>query len=294
MASIGLVRRIAMKRQQFRNNNRVIRAAVRDCEWLKMSLQLNRFAAMRLRLPPKQAMVRHLQTTKQEALFRALAGGRAAWLRFRKRALEAHQSLSARRQRLLSRRGNGGSRNGADRFASTAAAAGGFLRRGVGSALKPGSAAGAHGGGAGRVAAAEEATTFTEAWRRYGWLFVGTHFSVYFATLAGLTAAVKNGLLGRSEEEQRSAVEKVAALADDYLPARACEAIRASPTVGAFAVAWVTAKFTEPVRLVVTVFLTPRLHALRRLLLRRAPAAASSSTSARTNWGASVQPRVQP
>ena len=75
MASIGLVRRIAMKRQQFRNNNRVIRAAVRDCEWLKMSLQLNRFAAMRLRLPPKQAMVRHLQTTKQEALFRALAGG---------------------------------------------------------------------------------------------------------------------------------------------------------------------------------------------------------------------------
>ena len=100
MASIGLVRRIAMKRQQFRNNNRVIRAAVRDCEWLKMSLQLNRFAAMRLRLPPKQAMVRHLQTTKQEALFRALAGGRAAWLRFRKRALEALSFVVAQKRTL--------------------------------------------------------------------------------------------------------------------------------------------------------------------------------------------------
>ena len=40
------------------------------------------------------------------------------------------------------------------------------------------------------------ATGLAAVWERYGWTAVGTHFGVYFATLAGLTSAVDQGLLG--------------------------------------------------------------------------------------------------
>ena len=41
---------------------------------------------------------------------------------------------------------------------------------------------------------------------------------------------------------------------------------RSSPTAGAFAVAWVLAKFTEIPRLAVTLALTPRVAAMRSVV----------------------------
>jgi len=90
----------------------------------------------------------------------------------------------------------------------------------------------------------------------------------YFVTLAGLTVAVKEGVLGKTDEERAEAIEKVAVKLEPYIPAVAIDSIRSSPTVGAFAVAWVAAKFTEPVRLVATFFIVPRLARY----LGRAPA----------------------
>lgn len=90
----------------------------------------------------------------------------------------------------------------------------------------------------------------------------------YFVTLAGLTAAVKQGVLGKTDEERAEAIEKVAEKLEPYIPAMAIDSIRSSPNVGAFAVAWVAAKFTEPIRLVATFFIVPRIARY----LGRAPA----------------------
>ena len=176
-------------------------------------------------------------------------------------------------------RGGGSSPNAAS---AIPARRGFFFRRYA--AARPAHAAGTgsrHGAvGSSSAASSPEATTFSDAWRKYGWTFIGTHFSVYFATLAALTAAVKNGLLGSSEEEQEEAVGKVADLFEGYLPLAAVDVVRTSPTWGAFAVAWITAKFTEPFRLVITVFLTPRLHALRHATTAATAAAAAAAAAA--------------
>ena len=103
------------------------------------------------------------------------------------------------------------------------------------------------------------------AWRTYGWTAVGTHFAVYGTTLAGLTAAVDVGLLGggRARDE---AVAKLSALVAPVAPRALVDGLRSSPTAGAFAVAWVLAKFTEIPRLAVTLALTPRVAAMRSVV----------------------------
>ena len=96
------------------------------------------------------------------------------------------------------------------------------------------------------------------AWRTYGWTAVGTHFAVYGTTLAGLTAAVDVGLLGGGRARARRWRLSARAFAP-VVNARAVVegGLRSSPTAGAFAVAWVLAKFTEIPRLAVTLALTP-------------------------------------
>ena len=120
------------------------------------------------------------------------------------------------------------------------------------------------------------ATGLAAVWERYGWTAVGTHFGVYFATLAGLTSAVDQGLLGADADERREAVDKVAGALERVAPARAVDFVKESPAAGAFAVAWVAAKFTEPVRLVVTLFLVPRVAAVRGAVAAAAAAAAGA------------------
>lgn len=104
-----------------------------------------------------------------------------------------------------------------------------------------------------------EKMTFSLLWKRYGAITIVTHFSVYFLTVAGLYVGVNNGLLGNDPVERKEAVESVANKLEPYIPEKATNMIRESPSVGAFAVAWLSAKFTEPIRLVVTIFLVPRI-----------------------------------
>lgn len=106
---------------------------------------------------------------------------------------------------------------------------------------------------------AEEKMTLKVLWTRYGSIAICTHFSLYLVTLAGLTGLVNYGVLGNSPEEREEAIEKVATKIEPYVPTAATEAVRTSPFVGAFAIAWITAKFTEPIRLVCTMFLVPRI-----------------------------------
>jgi len=81
-------------------------------------------------------------------------------------------------------------------------------------------------------APAEEKMSFSLLWKRYGAVAVGTHFGVYFATLAGLFVAVKNGALGATEEERLASVEKAAGILEPYAPASVVAAIRTSPDTG--------------------------------------------------------------
>ena len=116
-----------------------------------------------------------------------------------------------------------------------------------------------------RARRAGYAGQLADAWRTYGWTAVGTHFAVYGTTLAGLTAAVDVGLLGggRARDE---AVAKLSALVAPVAPRALVDGLRSSPTAGAFAVAWVLAKFTEIPRLAVTLALTPRVAAMRSVV----------------------------
>ena len=79
------------------------------------------------------------------------------------------------------------------------------------------------------------------------------------------TAAVDVGLLGggRARDE---AVAKLSALVAPVAPRALVDGLRSSPTAGAFAVAWVLAKFTEIPRLAVTLALTPRVAAMRSVV----------------------------
>ena len=70
---------------------------------------------------------------------------------------------------------------------------------------------------------------------------------------------------GQCAVEGEDAVTAARSAGDDA-PAAVVDAVRTSPTFGAFAVAWVAAKFTEPARLVVTLFLVPRVAAARAAL----------------------------
>jgi len=103
-----------------------------------------------------------------------------------------------------------------------------------------------------------EPMTLSLMWKRYGVIAIATHFGVYFATLAGLYGGVSAGLMGQGDEK-KEAVEKVAVQLEPYVWKSVVDQIRSNPEFGAFAVAWVTAKFTEPVRLVVTMFLVPKI-----------------------------------
>jgi len=132
-----------------------------------------------------------------------------------------------------------------------------------GKELPPGAAAEEAGAtaAAGETAATAEPEQMTIKlmWQRYGAVAVGTHFGVYFTTVAALYAAVDQGLLGSTPEEKKEAIAKVADKMEPYVPEFAISSIRSSPAIGAFAVAWLSAKFTEPFRLVLTIFLVPKI-----------------------------------
>ena len=246
---MSVVRKIVLRAATDTQSSRALRAAVRDCTYIKASsiIALRQSRGLRLNTKAGQALMRHINRTRLHMLYsRAQVGGRAAWMGLRRRVSEAqsHPLVVARKQRLVALR---------QRY---------FLRRRNDSNTAVASNIRKESNGVRE----NEVTTISQAWQKYGWLAIGTHFSVYFATLAGLTFGMKNGFLGSDEKAQRKAVQSIARKIDGYVPDVVVHTITSSPTWGAFAHAWVTAKFTEPPRLAVTFFLVPRLYALRSLL----------------------------
>mmetsp|Transcript_12924 Transcript_12924/g.33665 ORF Transcript_12924/g.33665 Transcript_12924/m.33665 type:complete len:168 (+) Transcript_12924:99-602(+) len=89
----------------------------------------------------------------------------------------------------------------------------------------------------------------------YGPVGIATHFSVYFVTLGGLFLGIDSGVLVAGD-----ALTLLKYVGADRIVDLEC----LNPKASNFAVAWILAKFTEPMRLPVTLWLTPRIARLIR------------------------------
>ena len=98
--------------------------------------------------------------------------------------------------------------------------------------------------------------------RDYGYIALGIHLSVYLATLGSLFAALEADILKAGDA--RSWLKNIGA--DRFIDLE-----KVKPSAGNFALAWILAKFTEPMRLFITATVTPRLA----VVLRGAKAAAT-------------------
>jgi len=112
-----------------------------------------------------------------------------------------------------------------------------------------------------------------ELFTKYGATGVVIYIGVYLSTLFGLFLGVKSELLPAGD-----AIGMLRRLGADNI----INLDKINPSASNFAVAWILAKFTEPMRMLVTLAITPRIH---RVVVRfRAPRPAS----------APAQPHAQP
>ena len=107
-----------------------------------------------------------------------------------------------------------------------------------------------------------------ELWRRYGFIAVGTYFTIYVTTLGGAFAVFHTGLIPPEEiiGDPKVAIEKLTRFirsndsllfAEPYL-----HFLHDTPAATNLALGWIATKLTEPLRALVTVAITPRLARL--------------------------------
>lgn len=120
----------------------------------------------------------------------------------------------------------------------------------------------------GREAASKGANSLREMVRRYGAVFIGTYFTVYFSTLGLLFFGIESGALDpayvmswvSSENDAKSTVQVVTEFMDHYPWTQPYVSyVENNPEVANLAVAWIAVKFTEPIRFGTTVAIVPRL-----------------------------------
>ncbi|CAB9521182.1 Protein of unknown function (DUF1279) [Seminavis robusta] len=117
--------------------------------------------------------------------------------------------------------------------------------------------------------AKDGAKSFGGMMKAYGPTFLGTYLSVYAVTLGGLYVGVESGVLDPvtllgyitgNHDDARSTAEVVAELLKHYtLTERWADTVQQKPHWANFAVAWVSTKFTEPIRFGATVAIVPRV-----------------------------------
>jgi len=101
-----------------------------------------------------------------------------------------------------------------------------------------------------------------ELWNNYGYLAIGTYFGIYITTLGSIFTCLDNDLLNAAAFglDPAIAVQKVCDIVEkisgystfpDY--------VRQYPQLGTLAIAWVMTKLTEPLRLVFTIFIVPKI-----------------------------------
>ena len=112
-----------------------------------------------------------------------------------------------------------------------------------------------------------------DLWRKYGVVAMGTYFSLYGAVLGSIYLAIDQGWVhtatgrnSRKHEKQSdedfdlvSTTNKFVNWAEDLGIAQYLEVERVNAKTGSFLLAWVATKFTEPLRLALTVAATPRI-----------------------------------
>lgn len=118
-------------------------------------------------------------------------------------------------------------------------------------------------------AARKGAKTAKEMLQQYGPVFVGTYMSIYFLTWGTLFVGMDSGLLdpvailgwiGGNAQEGKSTVHVVVEILEKYSwTAPYAETVEKNPHFANLAVAWITTKFTEPLRLAVTLGIVPKL-----------------------------------
>ena len=109
--------------------------------------------------------------------------------------------------------------------------------------------------------------------KQYGPVFIGTYFTIYWSFLALLYGGVDSGLVDpltviqfiksnstETTETSITTVEYVVGIMNHYyLTAPYAPYIEKNPHFANLGVAWIGVKFTEPVRLAITIAVVPRL-----------------------------------
>ena len=113
------------------------------------------------------------------------------------------------------------------------------------------------------------ARAFGAMMKKFGPVFIGTYLGVYVSTLALLFGGIETGVLDPIVLFQWIGSDTVSAsttheLVIDFMKNHtvtkpAVPYLEQNPSLANFAVAWITVKFTEPIRLPVALFLTPRV-----------------------------------
>uniref|UniRef100_M4BYX8 DUF1279 domain-containing protein n=1 Tax=Hyaloperonospora arabidopsidis (strain Emoy2) TaxID=559515 RepID=M4BYX8_HYAAE len=110
-----------------------------------------------------------------------------------------------------------------------------------------------------------------DLWRKYGAVAMGTYFSLYGAVLGSIYLAIDQGWVhtdtGRNSNDKPSdenfdlvsTTNKFVKWAEDLGIAQYLEVERVNAKTGSFLLAWIATKFTEPLRLALTVAATPRI-----------------------------------
>lgn len=115
------------------------------------------------------------------------------------------------------------------------------------------------------------ARAFGAMMKKFGPVFIGTYLGVYVSTLALFFGGIETGVLDPvvlfqwigSENGSVSATTTYELVIDfmknHTVTKPAVPFLEKNPSLANFAVAWITVKFTEPVRLPLALFLTPRV-----------------------------------
>ncbi|CAI5710179.1 hypothetical protein KXD40_005517 [Peronospora effusa] len=111
-----------------------------------------------------------------------------------------------------------------------------------------------------------------DQWRKYGVVAIGTYLSMYGVVLSSIYLAIDRGWVHTSKRSNSMGNEKTddsfdlvtttnrfVKLAEDLGIAQYLEVERVNAKTGSFLLAWIATKFTEPVRLALTIAMTPRI-----------------------------------
>jgi Protein of unknown function (DUF1279) len=101
-----------------------------------------------------------------------------------------------------------------------------------------------------------------EMMSKYGYVAIGTYLSVYLLTLGSIFTALDFDIFNAATFglDPLHMIKKVCDLIENTTGNTSIPAyINKNPTVGTFAIAWIMTKFTEPVRLGLTILIVPKV-----------------------------------